>query len=315
MTSRTDYFAPHAPHQPLHHPGSSSQGGASIPMSWQAGPGPGGGFDDFGQHGGGPSVYRPPQQPGDEQAPFNDLIYGAGSGFIRSGLGAYGERMFGSGRDFVQANVNRYFSAHDMKYYFQVNDQYVKNKLKVLLCPFLHRGHWTRIAEQVAGGLTYKPPRHDINAPDLYIPLMAFVSYLIIGGFAVGLEKRFTPTVMSSRFTRGFFGWCLEALFLRGLLSTIGGSADAPLLDLLAYSGYPFVGIALAVAAWTIWHHAYYPVIIWTSLCSAIFLVKTMKRVLFSESRSYSQETSLHHYSLIGLAVLQFPLALWLGRL
>lgn len=33
--------------------------------------------------------------------------------------------------------ISRYFS--DPQYYFQVNDHYVKNKLKVVLFPFLHR--------------------------------------------------------------------------------------------------------------------------------------------------------------------------------
>ncbi len=35
--------------------------------------------------------------------------------------------------------VSRYFATHDVQYYFQVNDQYVKNKLKVVLFPFLHK--------------------------------------------------------------------------------------------------------------------------------------------------------------------------------
>ena len=33
--------------------------------------------------------------------------------------------------------ITRYFS--DPQYYFQVNDQYVRNKLKIVLLPFLHR--------------------------------------------------------------------------------------------------------------------------------------------------------------------------------
>lgn len=35
--------------------------------------------------------------------------------------------------------ISKYFSGHDLQYYFQVNDQYVKNKIKVVLFPFLHR--------------------------------------------------------------------------------------------------------------------------------------------------------------------------------
>ncbi|MCO5563299.1 hypothetical protein L7F22_016939 [Adiantum nelumboides] len=117
----------------------------------------------------------------------NPLIYGAGSDILRTGIGAYGEKLFGTGRQYVESNINRYFSGQDIQYYFQVNDQYVRNKLKVILFPFLHRGHWTRISEQVAGRLSFRPPIFDINAPDLYIPFMAFGSYVVLCGIASGL--------------------------------------------------------------------------------------------------------------------------------
>ncbi|KAL0674635.1 hypothetical protein Bca4012_002616 [Brassica carinata] len=80
----------------------------------------------------------------------------------------YGERILGSSSEYVQSNITRYFS--DPQYYFKVNDQYVTNKLKVVLFPFLHRtfseqplsktsscftsndqGHWARISELVGG--------------------------------------------------------------------------------------------------------------------------------------------------------------------
>ena len=126
---------------------------------------------------------------------------------------------------FVYLQISRYFS--DPQYYFQVNDHYVKNKLKVVLFPFLHRvssnsvilfhiylvefsfhylilssclplsfffscvqGHWTRITEPVGGRLSYKPPIYDINAPDLYIPLMAFGTYVVLAGISLGLRGK-----------------------------------------------------------------------------------------------------------------------------
>ena len=49
------------------------------------------------------------------------------------------------------------------------------------------------------------------------------------------------------------------------------------------------------------------------SLCLAMFLVKTMKRVLFAETRNYTSETSRHHYALLAMGALQVPLALYLG--
>lgn len=124
----------------------------------------------------------------------------------------------------IEWQISRYFS--DPQYYFQVNDQYVRNKLKVVLFPFLHRvstnplviisavpsfgfyclfyycntclalclfliqGQWTRITEPVGGRLSYKPPFYDINAPDLYIPLMSFGTYVILAGLSLGLRGK-----------------------------------------------------------------------------------------------------------------------------
>ncbi|KAF9588233.1 hypothetical protein IFM89_008633 [Coptis chinensis] len=108
--------------------------------------------------------------------PIGYTMHGAGAGIIRDGLGAYGERILGSSSEYVQSNVREYFS--DPQYYFQVNEQYVRNKLK---------GHWTRITEPVGGILSYKPPAFDINAPDPYIPLMSFGTYVVLAGFKLGL--------------------------------------------------------------------------------------------------------------------------------
>lgn len=47
------------------------------------------------------------QQPSNKQINlFEEGLYGAGSDIIRSELGAYGERLIGSGSAFVQSNVS-----------------------------------------------------------------------------------------------------------------------------------------------------------------------------------------------------------------
>ncbi|KAK1356708.1 Integral membrane HRF1 family protein [Heracleum sosnowskyi] len=254
-------------------------------------------------------VPRPPQAQNTMQSPFGDAFYGAGSGLIRGGLGAYGEKILGSSSEYVQSNISRYFS--DPQYYFQVNDHYVWNKLKVVLFPFLHRGHWTRITEPVGGRLSYKPPIYDINAPDLYIPLMAFGTYIILAGFSLGLNGKFSPEALNWLFAKGLVGWFLQVSLLKMSLFSLG-SGEAPLLDIVAYAGYTFTGICLAVLGKLFWSYSYYFLMPWTCLCMGTFLVKTMKRVLFAEVRTY--DSSRHHYLLLFIALAQFPLFIWLGN-
>ncbi|XP_058077838.1 uncharacterized protein LOC131226141 isoform X3 [Magnolia sinica] len=210
--------------------------------------------------------------------PFGNTFSGTGSGLIRGGLGAYGEKILGSSSEYVQSN-----------------------------------GHWTRITEPVGGRLSYKPPIYDINAPDLYIPLMAFVTYVVLAGFSLGLLGKFSPEALSLQFTKGLLGWFLQVALLKVLLYSLG-SGEAPLLDIIAYAGYAFTGMSVAVLAWIFWSYAYYFMMPWMCICMAVFLVKTVKRVLFAEVRSHDKHSSIHHYLLLFMAVSQFPLFFWLGN-
>ncbi|CAL0299107.1 unnamed protein product [Lupinus luteus] len=252
----------------------------------------------------------PPNSIPSQPNPFGNAFNVAGSGLIRGGLGAYGGKILGSSSEYVQSNISRYFS--DPQYYFQVNDHYVKNKLKVVLFPFLHRGHWTRITEPVGGRLSYKPPIYDINAPDLYIPLMAFGTYIILAGLSLGLRGKFSPEALSLLFVKGLLGWFMQASLLKVTLLSLG-CGEGPLLDIIAYAGYTFTGICLAVFGKIISGYSYYILMPWTCLCMGVFLVKTMKRVLFAEVRSY--DSSKHHYLLLFIALVQFPLFIWLGNI
>lgn len=51
-----------------------------------------------------PGGQRPPSNT--PQTPFGNPFYGASSGLIRGGLGAYGEKILGSSSEYVQSNVS-----------------------------------------------------------------------------------------------------------------------------------------------------------------------------------------------------------------
>ncbi|CAB4291107.1 unnamed protein product [Prunus armeniaca] len=240
---------------------------------------------------------------------FENGFCEASSGLIRGGLGAYGKRICGSSSQYVQSNICKYFS--DPQYYFQVNAHYVRNKLKIILFPFLHRGHWTRRTEPVGGRLSYNPPITDIHAPDLYIPFMTFATYLVLAGISLGLSGKFSPEAINWQFVKGMVGWLLQVMLLKASLSSLGGG-EAPLLDMIAYSGYTFTGLCVAVLGQITLSYAYYLIIIWTSMCSGIFLLKTIKITLYAELHSY--DANMHHYLLLGIAFSQFPLIIWLSN-
>ena len=125
------------------------------------------------------------------------------------------------------------------------------------------------------------------------------------------LCHRFKPDVMSGLVTKAALGWFVETIMLKSV-GWVLGSGDAPTLDVLAYGGYAFIGISLCVFAHLFSTYAYYITLTYTSLCMASFLVKTMKRLLFTEVRRYDRDSTRHHYLLLLMALAQFPLFYWL---
>jgi hypothetical protein len=51
---------------------------------------------------------------------------------------------------------------------------------------------------QIAGGQRYRPPAVDVNAPDLFIPLMGLWSYALISCVVLAFKHAFKPEMMSS---------------------------------------------------------------------------------------------------------------------
>lgn len=60
------------------------------------------------------------------------------------------------------------------------------------------------MGEGTGGGLKYQLPMIDENAPDLYIPLMAFITYVLVTGYAKGTSSSFTPEVLVQVRDRAF---------------------------------------------------------------------------------------------------------------
>ncbi|KAJ6863316.1 hypothetical protein NC652_040006 [Populus alba x Populus x berolinensis] len=93
--------------------------------------------------------------------------------------------------------------------------------------------------------LSYKPPVYDINAPDLYIPLMAFGTYLVLAGFILGIDGRFSPEALGVQLTNGILCWLFQVLLLEATLIHTSGDGDLRLLDVVAYGGCTFAAVSI----------------------------------------------------------------------
>ncbi|KAL5112980.1 Protein YIF1B [Taenia crassiceps] len=103
----------------------------------------------------------------------------------------YGSEAIGQGKQLVQEKVGKYISLSKLKHYFAVDNAYVAGKLGILFFPFFH-SRWD--LQYDAMGVV--SPREDINSPDLYIPAIAFITYVVAAGVSLGVEGRFAPDLL-----------------------------------------------------------------------------------------------------------------------
>ena len=167
-----------------------------------------------------------------------------------------------------------------LRRYFAVDNVYVRSKLLRVLFPFRHRD-WRRL--EVSGGdgdsAVYAPPTKDTNAPDLYIPLMGAVTFVLIVSFVKGAAMNFTPDVLYEVSQHCMFMQIMEILVLKLLLYLLGhAKAQLGFFDILAFTGYKYVGLCVnMLVAYMVGWWVYYPVLLYTGLSMGFFIVQTFK--------------------------------------
>ncbi|KAG2493523.1 hypothetical protein HYH03_008337 [Edaphochlamys debaryana] len=270
-----------------------------------------------------PPSYVPQQPHQPQQAPEAAGATAGGPQFNLPlnplGLMAAGN-LFSGGQNWGQQYMERMqqrvgaFTGGALHFHFAISKQYVREKLLMLVAPYLKRWTYTRMPEQMQGGPAFKPPRVDTNSPDLYLPLMGLWTYALLAAVCQAARGKFKPDNMYPLVWSACMAWLVHLLVAKAILRAMALPASVPWVELAAYTGYSFIPICASVAAgqlggrWAYWGFWAYG-----SVCSAIFLVRTMKRVIFQETRGYGRDLTLVNYLLLGLALFQFPYSFYLG--
>ena len=77
------------------------------------------------------------------------------------------------------------------------------------------RGWWLRLARKAIVSAPPDRAQADVNAPDLYLPLMAFITYILMAGFVAGASGAFTPELLGVTASSGVVTVVLEVLALK----------------------------------------------------------------------------------------------------
>jgi len=195
------------------------------------------------------------------------------------------------GQAYVEQNINRWVNIPAVKHYFNVNNLYVINKLRILLFPWRH-SPWTRMARRSDTGQMegYSAPREDINSPDLYIPVMAFVTYVLLCGLAAGRKGSFHPEVLGFTASASLAIVFSEVLLIRLGIYLMSIPSDTSVVDLVAYSGYKFVGVIVTTAVKQLGFGGWVTlgIYLYTALSCGFFLLRSMRYLALPEAGTAS---------------------------
>ncbi|CAK7563522.1 MAG: Protein transport protein yif1 [Sporothrix epigloea] len=201
------------------------------------------------------------------------------------------------GQEYMEQNINRYVNVSVLKHYFNVSNSYVINKLFLVLFPWRHKP-WSRKQAVGPAGQEgwYLPPRDDVNSPDMYIPVMSVVTYILLSTLVAGLRGQFQPELLGYTASVALVVVGIEILGLKLGCYLLSISNTSQLLDLVAYSGYKFVGVIATIAVaeivnggkgtggWVGWS-----LFLYTFLANSLFLMRSLKYVLLPESSADSR--------------------------
>ena len=160
----------------------------------------------------------------------------------------------------------------------------------------------------------FASPREDVNAPDLYLPLMAFLTFVVLVCFSMGaLSDKFHPEVLGSTAFSALLCVFVESLLLYLGFYLISGEYVPPFLDLLSYSGYIFVSVVvnLSIGVFSS-SFVYHVVTILTSFMSGIFFVRSVRDIVLSGSGVGDKRSQIF---LVVIIISQIVVAWFLGSL
>ena len=159
-------------------------------------------------------------------------------------------------------------------------------------------------------------PMHDLpiadqNAPDLYVPFMSLITYVLLCALLYGNAGKFNPEVIPDVTTKCFVTQVLEVVCVRIGLYLLSQQQQAPYqqqqrppsmkvvpwLDLLSFSGYKYLGLSfnmflgLMAKHFSLGARVYYITFLWTASSASYFMYRTMQSSV-SDGNAYGSNST-----------------------
>jgi len=219
----------------------------------------------------------------------------------------YGQDMMGKGQEELKKNLDKYVSIGQLKYYFAVDTTYVAKKLGLLLFPFSHSDWSIKYSQDEP-----VQPKYDTNAPDLYIPAMGYLTYVLLVGYVLGLRNAFSPDALATTASSALVWLVLELVCIYLSITVMSIGTNLSKWDVLSFSTYKYVGMIALVAFGLIVRSttAYYAALAYVSGALVFFLMRTLKLRIEPEVHGMQVHGKRKLYMILFYAGVQ-PLLIW----
>eukprot|EP00767_Chilomastix_cuspidata_P002983 gnl/Chilomastix_cuspidata/3105.p1 GENE.gnl/Chilomastix_cuspidata/3105~~gnl/Chilomastix_cuspidata/3105.p1 ORF type:complete len:316 (+),score=32.34 gnl/Chilomastix_cuspidata/3105:35-982(+) len=231
--------------------------------------------------------------PPNSDATFPDLSAFPGSYNKFASMAAANAATQLAGREISRAKsfFAKFFPLQTLQYYFAVSNSYIPRKLAIILCPYRRRS-WARAAIQPTdaphppppANAPFLPPHHDVNSPDLYIPLMAMLSLIMGVAFAVGVQGAFTAGLLRRTVMTAAVQLAARLAVYSGALR-LCGLRGPPLVEMTAYLGYLGVPTALTILLRLVSGRSLWPVTAALAVSYAVFATKSLRQEISSRAQ------------------------------
>lgn len=241
----------------------------------------------FGQYGPGPNSYILQPDP---------ILTAAGQQFI----GHYSQDFVNNTGGWIDRNLRPLFA---------VDDSYVIRKLGFILFPFIRKTKWIN-----NGG--NELPKENVVQPDLYIPLMSFMTYVLAAGYFLGFKGQFSPEQLGILSSSALICLTLEVGLMVILFSIFNVRTCYSFLHYIAFSGYKFVPITTAMLLSLLFKNVgYYATIGYTTLSLGYYFIKSFHVAIeASNHENFNRKVSRTGIYIVGLFSLLQPLVMfWLS--
>lgn len=158
----------------------------------------------------------------------SDPRYFSPEGAIRDVLIKDGQQFIGQYSQNLVNNTGGWID-NNLRPFFTVDDGYIVKKLGILMFPFVRRRS------------------HEIEQPDLYIPLMSFLTYVLVAGYMLGMKDRFSPEQLGILSSSALICLSVEVCLMSLAFNIFNVKTCYSFLHYVAFCGYKFVPIIAAM--------------------------------------------------------------------